>query len=224
MTENSGSKSGINSPVNEMVTIDPETTSAREMYKLIIGAVVPRPIAFVSTHDGEGKLNVAPYSFFNGISSNPPAIMFSIGVPSSETPEKDTLRNIKKTGDFVVNTANQWMIQSVVHSAAQFPYGVSEFEETGLTPIDSECVGAKRVKESAIHLECKLLQIVLIGDGSPGSSHVVFGEIVRAHVMKEAINEGRIDPEVLQNVGRMGGFSYTTLGEVFDIPVPVVEK
>jgi flavin reductase (DIM6/NTAB) family NADH-FMN oxidoreductase RutF len=210
-------------PVNEMVSIDPKTSSAKDLYKLIIGAIVPRPIAFVSTHDGEGKLNVAPYSFFNGVASNPPTIMFSVGVPSPENPEKDTLKNIKKTGDFVVNSANQWMIESVVHCASAFPYGVSEFEKVGLTPLKSEIVGAYRVKESAIHMECKTLKIVQIGNGAPGSSHVIFGEIVKAHVMKEAIHEGRIDPKVIQNVGRMGGFSYTTLGEVFDIPVPPVE-
>jgi flavin reductase (DIM6/NTAB) family NADH-FMN oxidoreductase RutF len=194
------------------------------MYKIIIGAVVPRPIAFVSTCNSAGVGNLAPYSFFNGLSSKPACVMISVGVSRSDGTQKDTLRNILETEQFVINSANEWMIESVVHCAGNYPYGVDEMQEVGLTPLDSMVVQPKRVKESAVQLECQLYNTMQIGDGSPGSSTLVVGQIVMAHVYSEAYSNGRIDFEKIKSVARLGGFGYGLVTELFDIPVPVVEK
>src|SRR5690606_18907086 len=108
-------------------TVDPKEIAAVDMYKLIIGAVVPRPIAFVSTASSEGVVNLAPFSFFNGISSNPPCLVISIGMPATGVP-KDTLRNIKETGEFVINSSNEWLVEALVHTAGAYPHGVNEME------------------------------------------------------------------------------------------------
>ncbi|MCB0351865.1 MAG: flavin reductase family protein [Bdellovibrionales bacterium] len=211
----------VESPVGEMVEIDPASVSATDMYKLIIGSIVPRPIAFVSTQSPDGQDNLAPYSFFNGVSSNPPCLMISVGTPRPDF-QKDTLRNIEATNEFVVNSANEWLIEPLVHSAGEFPYGVSEMSEVGLTPLDSVKVGPKRVKESAVQMECRLLKTVQIGDGSPGSSTVVFGEIVFVHVDKNCYKDGKIIFDNYRNIGRLGGFGYGKISETFEIPVPKI--
>ncbi len=213
----------IDSPVSKMVEIDPAQAAPRDMYKLIIGAVVPRPIAFISTMDESGVGNLAPYSFFNGVSSNPPCLAFSVGVPRPGA-EKDTLRNVQETGEFVVNSANEWMIEAVVHCAADFPSETDEMESVGLTPLPSKLVRPRRVRESAVQLECKLHKAVPIGDGSPGSSTLVIGEIVLAHVSKHCYSDGRIDFEKYRAIGRLGGFGYGKVGEIFEIEVPKVTE
>ncbi|MCB0319586.1 MAG: flavin reductase family protein [Bdellovibrionales bacterium] len=211
----------ISSPVREMAKVQPEEVSARDMYKLLIGAIVPRPIAFVSTVSKSGETNLAPYSFFNGVSSNPPCLMISCGI-SPSVGKKDTLRNIEETKEFVVNSVNEWMVGPMVHAASEYPYGVSEFEKVGFTPIPSERISPPRVKESAVQFECKLHQLVPVGDGSPGSAVIVIGEIVCAHIDKRCFEKGRINFEMYRTVGRLGGFSYGVVGETFEIPVPEV--
>lgn len=199
--------------------IDPSQISQQEMYKLMIGAIVPRPIAFVSTVGLNGITNVAPFSFFNGISSNPPCLMISVsGKSSGEV--KDTLRNIQETKQFVVNSANEWLIEPLVHCAASYPYGVSEFDKVGLTAVPSVKVTPPRVKESAVQFECELLKTVEIGDGSNGSTTVVFGRIVLVHIDKEAYESGRVNPDRLKPIARMGGIGYAKIGEIFNLPVP----
>ena len=211
----------IESPVNEMVEVRPDEVDPVTMYKLLIGAIVPRPIAFVSTIDKEGRGNLAPFSFFNGVCSNPPSLMISIARNSDGT-KKDTLRNIEETGQFVVNSANRWLIDPLVHSAGAFPHGVDEMAVTGLTPLPSVCVKPPRVKESSVQFECETLNLVGVGDGSPGSSTVVIGKIIRAHIAKECYRDGRIDVEILSPVGRLGGINYCTPGDIFGMPIPKV--
>ena len=202
-----------------MIEINPEEQSPRDMYKLIIGAIVPRPIAFVSTKGKDGSCNLAPYSFFNGVSSNPPCLMLSCGA-AREKEKKDTLTNIEETGEFVVNSANEWTLEQLVSTAADYPYGVDEMEQVGLTSVPSVKVQAPRVKEAAVHFECKLHKLVPIGDGSPGSSTMVIGEIVYAHVKEECYENGRILFDQYRAVGRLGGFGYGKIGETLEIPVP----
>jgi flavin reductase (DIM6/NTAB) family NADH-FMN oxidoreductase RutF len=206
-----------------MIEINPTSSTQKDLYKLLIGAIVPRPIAFVSTCGDDGSCNLAPFSFFSGVASNPPSLMFSCAnTPSKE--KKDTLRNIEERKEFVVNSANEWLIEPLVASAADYPYGVDEMREVGLTPVDSKIVAPPRVQEAAIQFECKLLQLVPVGDGSPGSSTVIIGEIVYAHIREDCYKDGKIPFENYHPVSRLGGLSYGKGGELFEMAVPKVEK
>ncbi|WKZ57562.1 MAG: flavin reductase family protein [Bdellovibrionota bacterium] len=211
----------VKSPVSEMVTLDADKLSPPELYKLIIGAVVPRPIAFVSTCNSQGQVNLAPFSFFTGVSSNPPCLVFSVAVRPNGA-GKDTLRNVQETGQFVVNSANEWLAEPLVHTAADFPYGVNEMEQAGLTPIASVKVRPPRVKESAVQFECEVYKTMPIGDGSPGSATLVVGRIVCAHVHKAAYDNGRIILQELRPVARLGGIGYCLVGNTFELPVPKI--
>ena len=211
----------IETPAGQMLTVDPSVIPARDMYKLIIGAVVPRPIAFVSTIGKDGTGNLAPYSFFNGVSSNPPCLMISVSYKEDRS-KKDTLRNIEETGQFVVNSANEWLIEPLVHCAGAYPYGVDEMSLVGLTPEPSTRVRPPRVKESAVAFECETYKTVEIGDGSPGSTTIIFGKIVFVHAHSSVYKNGRIDFSAYRPVGRLGGFGYGKITETFDIPVPIV--
>ena len=203
------------------VSLNPADMPAQDVYKIIIGSLVPRPIALISTVSKEGKGNLAPFSFFNGVSSNPPALMISISVRPDGT-TKDTLRNIKDTNEFVVNSANRWIIEPLVHTAGEFPSEINEMEEVGLTPLASSIVIPPRVKESAIQFECTRYADIQIGDGTPGSSTVVVGQIVKIHIAEHLYQNGRIILSEHQPIGRLGGMAYTTIGDVFEIPVPKI--
>ncbi len=174
----------IVSPVDKMVSCDISQLSPQDAYKLLIGSIVPRPIALISTINSEGKGNLAPFSFFNGVSSKPLCIMVSI-TRKADGSKKDSLLNIEATGEFVVNTVAEWMIEPVNYCAGEYPYGVNEMEKVGLTPLISEVVKPNRVKESPIHLECKVHKMVEIGDGAGGST-VIIGEVLRVHVHEKA--------------------------------------
>lgn len=212
---------GTPSPVSEMISLDPATLGVSDVYRLMIGGIVPRPIAFVTTLNSNGTINLAPFSYFNGVSSTPPAIMFAI-TTKSDGEKKDTLRNIERTGEFVVNTVSEWMVHPMNHCSAEYPYGVSELEQVGLTPIPSQRVAPPRVKESPIHMECTLYSSVQVGSGGVGSSTVIIGEIKAFHIHKPAYKDGKIDIEQLQPVARLGGLSYGLLGDVFELPRPKV--
>ena len=211
----------ITPPFTEMAEVDPSKISQQDMYKLLIGAVVPRPIAFVSTVNNKGEGNLAPFSFFNAVCSNPPCLMIAVSrKPGGE--KKDTQRNIEETGQYVINTVNEWIAEPAVHCAAIYPYGVNEMEKVGLTPINSIRVKPPRVKESAIQFECELYKIVDIGDGSPGSTSVIFGRVLLVHIDKKAYQKGRVLFHEIKNIGRLGGFGYGRITETFEIPVPEV--
>lgn len=213
----------ILTPVEEMVTLDPASMEVRELYKLLIGGIVPRPIAFVSTVDPDGNTNLAPFSFYNGVSSKPPCLMVSIGYRPDGT-KKDTLRNIESGGEFVVNSANEWLIEPLVYTAGDFASEISEFSEAGLTPLESVAVKPPRVKEAGLHFECKLYSKLEIGPPQAGSSVVIVGEIVKAHIDARAYHEGRISAKTLEPVGRLGGLGYTSLGTEFDLRPPAVKR
>src|SRR5438445_12389790 len=161
--------------------VDPGSTAPADIYKLMVGAIVPRPIAFVSTIGPEGVLNLAPFSFFTGISANPPVICFSPMIRSSDGQKKDTLRNIEETGEFVVNVVSEDFAAPMNLCAPEYPAEVDEFEASGLTPIPSDLVRPPRVAESRIHMECKLYQIVHVSPKPLGGS-LVMGEVLRFHI------------------------------------------
>ncbi len=211
----------IHSPFSETVAIDPSSLSIPQIYNLLIDAIVPRPTAFVTTTNKKGQVNLAPFSYFNGVSTKPACLMISI-THKRDGSKKDTLVNIEETCEFVVNSSNEWLAEPMVHCAAAYPYGVNEMEKVGLTAEPSKIVAPPRVKEAAVSMECKTYKTVLIGDGSAGSSTMVIGEIVLIHIAKEFYSNGRIDIEKYRPLARLGGASYGKITDVFDLMIPKV--
>ncbi len=177
------------------------------MYRFMIGIVVPRPIAFVSTVGSDGGFNVAPFSYFNAITNRPPLLGISINQRAGEP--KDTLRNIQETGDFVVNVVSEPLLERMVRASGDWQKEVDEFELTGLTPVKSDLVRSPRVGESPASLECRLFRVIELGD-----AFFTVGEIVRAHVADEVLTDGRVDVAKLRPVGRLGGDGYSIVREV----------
>lgn len=191
-----------------MLTIDPKETPQKDLHQFILGTVAPRPIAFVSTLDENGNKNLAPYSFFNAFSSNPPIVVFSSNRRGTNNTTKDTLHNIRATGECVINAVNYAMVRQMAVASVEFPSGVSEFEKTGLTPIPSDLVKAYRVAESPAHMECRLKEIITLGDQG-GAGHLIICEVVRMHVSEDVLMENnRIDPHKIDLMGRMGRAYY----------------
>ena len=198
--------------------ITADRLTSKQMYKLMTGSVVPRPIAWVSTLSKEGTPNLAPFSYFNAVSADPPTLLFSAGMHDSERP-KDTLRNIGETENFVVNIVTEQVAEAMNESSAAAPFGVSEFDFAGVTQAPSKTVAAPRVSESPINFECQLSQIVRVGNNG-----VVFGRITHVHVEDELLLEDyKIDIEKLRPVGRLAGSGYTRVRELFDLPRPSYE-
>lgn len=202
--------------------IDPRSLSVSDRYKLLIGGIVPRPIAVVATVSPQGALNLAPYSFFNGVGSDPMTLLFC---PANDAKgqEKDTLRNAKPvseggTGEFVVNVAPDALIERVAACAEALPYGESEFALAGLDPVPSSVVGPPRVAQSPLAYECRTLQVIRTNPGVAAGGNVVLGEVVCVHVDDALIDERwRIDPAQLDLVGRMGGFGYARTRDRFEL-------
>lgn len=207
-------------PTLQTVQLDPAALSMKDKYKLLIGCVVPRPIAFVSTQSREGQTNVAPYSFFNAVSADPPCVMFSCTVRTSDGGKKDTLCNIEETGEFVVNIVTEEIVANVNQASAEYPSNVSEFAAAEFTPVPSRRVAAPRVKESPINLECELYKLVPVGNGGPGSSTMVIGEIVYFNVREDVYADGKILLDRVQPVSRLAGSSYAPVHDAFEIPRP----
>lgn len=176
----------------------------REKYRLLTSCIVPRPIAWVSTMDRNGVLNAAPFSFFTGVSVEPPMIMFAVERRHGQ--KKDTLVNIEDTGEFVVNVVTEATVEAMNETSRDFLPEEDEFALSGLTPVASVHVKVPAIQESPIHMECVLRQIIEIGS-SPHA--LVIGEVVGVRVRDELMRDGRIDMEKLLAVGRMGGKFYT---------------
>lgn len=204
-----------------MISLDPQVLGPQASYKLIIGSVVPRPIAFVSTCSPEGITNLAPFSFFNAVCSNPPTLLFTTTRRGTDGQKKDTLVNVEATGEFVVNVVTESIVQAMNQASAEYPYGVSEFEQAGFTEEPSLIVKPPRVKESPIHMECKLDRIVEIGDGSVGSGSIIIGTIVQFHYHEDVYENGHVLVEKLKPVARLAGISYCPVRDIFELPRPV---
>jgi flavin reductase (DIM6/NTAB) family NADH-FMN oxidoreductase RutF len=199
--------------------IDPSEHDYRNIYKLMVGVIVPRPIAFVSTISPNGIRNLAPFSFFTGISANPPVICFCPMIRGSDSGRKDTLRNIEAVKEFVVNVVSEEFAEQMNACSAEFPPEVDEFEVSGLTPVSSDLVKPPRVKESHINMECRLLQIVDVSAKPLGGS-LVIGEVLRFHIDDSLFDNYKIDPDKLHAIGRMGGPTYTRTTDCFDMIRP----
>ena len=204
-----------------MVTLKSSDLDLKALHRLLIGGIVPRPIALVSTQDPLGKTNVAPFSFFSGVCSNPPSLVISVA-SKPDGSKKDTLRNIEETKEFVVNSSQVPWAKQINECSAPLPHEESEFDRTGLTPQASQFVQPPRVKESLFQMECKLLNLVPVGDGSAGSSTLVIGEILAFHVSPEVYKEGKIELPNYQPLSRLGGLDYGEIGRVFSLPRPKV--
>jgi flavin reductase (DIM6/NTAB) family NADH-FMN oxidoreductase RutF len=200
------------------VTVDPAVTPAAQLYKLLIGAVVPRPIAFVSTVSAAGARNLAPFSFFNAICGEPPTICFST---SYREPRKDTFLNIQATREFVVNVVTEKIAAQMNLASGEYQYGTDEFAIAGLTPAPSDVVRAPRVLESPVNMECKLVQMVEIST-KPRGGTLIIGEVVRFHVDNSLGENFHIEPDRLLAIGRMGGNLYSRTRDRFEMVRPKV--
>ncbi len=197
--------------------IDPQTLSSSDMYRFMIGSIVPRPIAWVSTRGADGVTNLAPFSYFVAISSAPPLI--GIAINDREGDPKDTLRNILATREWVVNVVTEPLLPAMARTAAEWPRGTSEFEVAGLAGVPSERVAPPGVAASPLRLECRLHREMQIGN-----SRFVVGEIVLAHVDDAVLTNGRVDAARLGPVGRLGGEFYAPVREVVKVPRPRVSR
>jgi len=194
--------------------IDPATTPRTDVYSLMIRCIAPRPIAWVSTTSREGVLNLAPFSFFNGVASNPPALLF-VTSRHDHGGKKDTLLNVEATGQFVVNMVPEALAEVMNITATEYPLGISEFEKAGLTPAPSERVTPPRLKESPINFECELLDTMHIGVDGAGGGTIVVGRIVLIHVDESVLKDGKVDYELYHPIGRLGGMEYTRTRDRF---------
>ena len=197
---------------------DPQIVAPQSIYKLLIGCVVPRPIAWVSSLSDEAIPNLAPFSFFMAVCNNPPTLAFSSG--RREDKKKDTVRNIEYTQDFVVNLVDDALAEQMNLTAGDYPPEVDEFALTGLTAAPGIKVKAPRVVEAPISMECRVVQILPVGHG-PHS--LVLGEIVYFHIRDDLYNSatGRIDMHKLHPVGRLAGNLYTHVHDIFEMKRPV---
>jgi flavin reductase (DIM6/NTAB) family NADH-FMN oxidoreductase RutF len=203
-------------------SIDPAVTPPAEAYALLTGCVVPRPIAFVSSLSRAGAANLAPFSFFNAGGGHPPSVVF-MPVTSGAGRDKDTLHNVKETGEYVIHLVPWALREKMNQASADYPPGVDEFVEAGFTKIASVKVKPWRAAECPIALECRLFKIVEHGAG-PYHANYVIGEVVYLHVAESVLTNGRVDAAKLDVVARLGGSYYTRVTEatIFGMARPVL--
>jgi len=191
-----------------------------DLYKLIIGCVVPRPIAWVSTRARDGSPNLAPFSFFNGAGYNPPTMAISV----IDRPDgmKDTARNIGEHPEFIVHIVNEEMTEQMNITCGEYGAHIDEFQEAGLTPMPGTVVKVPRIKEALVAMECRMTHHIRLGARPPFTSHIL-GEVVYWHLAESIVMErGRINPDALRAIGRMGGSEYSRTRDRFVMERPVV--
>ncbi len=202
--------------------LDPNKISTAELHGIMLGAVQPRPIAFASTIDKEGKVNLSPYSFFNVFSANPPIMIFSPARRVRNNTVKHTLLNAQATKEVVINIVNYDMVQQMSLSSTEYAEGVNEFVKSGLTEIASEKVRPPRVAESPVQFECKVKEIVELGQEG-GAGNLIICEVLMVHVDDEVLDDNsKIDPFKIDTVARMGGNWYCRSKDaMFEVPKPL---
>ncbi|MBB3113587.1 flavin reductase (DIM6/NTAB) family NADH-FMN oxidoreductase RutF [Paenibacillus phyllosphaerae] len=202
-----------------MITLDPAVQSAHDTYKLLIGSVVPRPIALVTTLSQEGVLNAAPFSFFNIVSNQPPVL--SVAVQRKNGEQKDTARHAAARGELVIHIVDEDNVSLANETAANLPSDVSEVALAGLTPVASESIAVPGIAEAKVRMECVIEQIVPVGetDGKIAAD-LILARVVRFHVDERVYEKGRILANQLKPVSRMAGNDYSRLGGTFSIDRP----
>ena len=208
--------------MNNIKSIDPAELETKEVHKILLSSIAPRPIAFASTIDAKGSVNLSPFSYFNVFSSNPPILIFSPSRRVRDNTTKHTLENAKETKEVVINIVNHSIVEQMSKSSREYDKGVNEFLETGLTQVPSLKIKPPRVLESPISFECKVNNIVSLGD-SGGAGQLIIAKVVQIHINKDYLDsEGGIDSEKLDLVARMGGDWYTRVNKdsMFKIPKP----
>ena len=206
-------------PSEGMPSFDPQSLTGSELYKLLAGSVLPRPIALVSSLSADGIPNLAPFSFFTIASADPPVLVVQNSLRGNRS-RKDTIGNIEATREFVVNIVSEDYAAAMNLTAGEYGPEVDEFKVSGLTPVPSECVAPARVGEARVQMECRLLQIVPVSDRPLGGS-LMLGQVVRFHFREGVIDAGlHINLDILQPVGRLSGSSYVRVTDRFDMQRP----
>lgn len=198
----------------------PSSLPHQSIYKLLTGAILPRPIGWISTVDTDGRPNLAPFSFFNAVCSNPPTVVFCPMIRSLDGKTKDTLDNVRATNEFVVNIVSEDLAEAMNLSSVEAPPEVNEFEFARVTAEPSVTVRPPRVKESRVHFECRVRQIVEIGS-EPGGGCVVIGEVLHIHVDDAVLTGGdKISLAALKPIGRLAGGGYVRVTDLFELERP----
>ena len=206
-----------------MLVIDPKELPIPQLHQYLIGSVGPRPICFASTVDANGVPNLAPFSFFNVFSANPPILVFAPNNSGRTGQPKHTLLNVKEVPEVVINVVTESMVEQMNVAAAPWDKGVSEFEKAGFTPVQSDLVKPFRVAESPSQIECKVIEIKEMGVGG-GAGNLVICQVVRMHIKDEVLNdENKIDQRKMKLVGRLGAswYSKTDDAALFELAQPM---
>ena len=205
-----------------MLSIDPKEISTKKLHGYLLGAVAPRPIAFASTMDAEGKPNLSPFSFFNVFGANPPILIFSPARRVKNNTTKHTLDNALATKEVVVNVVNYDIVQQMSLSSTEYPEGVNEFEKAGFTMLPSDKIKPFRVAESPVQFECKVNEVIFTGDEG-GAGNLIICEVVKIHVSNNVLaDDGSIDQHKIDLVARAGGNYYTRARDgFFEIEKPI---
>lgn len=206
-----------------MLTLNPKDIATGKLHAYLLSAVAPRPIAFASTINADGTPNLSPFSFYNVFSSNPPIAIFSPARRVRDNTTKHTLDNVKHTPEVVLNAVNFDMVQQMSLSSTEYPYGVNEFEKAGFTAVASELVKPFRVKESPVQMECKVKEVIALGENG-GAGNLIVCEILLVHIHESILDaQGRIDQHKIDLVARLGGdwYSRNSGNALFEVPKPL---
>jgi flavin reductase (DIM6/NTAB) family NADH-FMN oxidoreductase RutF len=205
-----------------MKTIDPKAVSTAALHGYMLGAVTPRPIAFASTIDSAGNVNLSPFSFFNVFSANPPIMIFSPARRGRDNTTKHTYENVLQVKEVVINIVNYDIVQQMSLSSTEYGKGVNEFEKAGLTPLASQTIKPPRVAESPVQFECRVNEVISLGTEG-GAGNLVICEVLKMHINEAVLDaDGKIDPVKLDAVSRMGGNWYGRAKQgMFEVPKPL---
>lgn len=205
--------------------IDPKNTPIPQLHGYLLGAVAPRPIAFASTIDKEGNVNLSPFSFFNVFSANPPIMIFSPARRGRDNTTKHTLENVLEHPEVVIHAVSHNIVEQMSLSSTEYSEGVNEFVKAGLTEVPSEQVSPPRVKEAPVSFECKVLEVKPLGEEG-GAGNLVVCEILLMHIDENVLSERKIDPNKIDLVGRMGGnwYSRASGSNIFEVAKPLAKK
>ncbi len=208
--------------LQSMISITPQEISTGKLHGYLLGAISPRPIAFASTVDANGNVNLSPFSFFNVFSANPPILVFSPARRVRDNTTKHTLENVLATKEVVINMVSYDMVQQMSLSSTEYPEGVNEFEKAGFTEVASDLVKPPRVAESPVQFECKVNEVIALGTEG-GAGNLIIAEVVKLHIKESILDEeGKIDPIKMDTVARMGGNWYNRAKEgVFEVEKPI---